>query len=505
MTNRQRTYQTRMDVVPEQDILLSQYASVYSQAERTLFAKLQAGDKTNLKHSFQQRFGLTARQFNALHAELTGKVAAVRAMQQSRGEDLKQRIAKAKRVIKKTSDPFVRHQKKRRLAMLQDKLKRIQTDKEHHKIRLCFGSKKLFRAQFDRESNGYASHAAWLNDWQAVRKRQFFVIGSKDETAGCQSCVATVTEDGRITLRLRLPNAMSEKYSIINNLRFPYGQEEILAAIGSNLSDNKNDRQAIHYRFVKDDTGWRVFVTIRLPEVHMISDRRLGVIGVDINADHLAITETDRYGNPVEYCSIPCRTYGKTTEQRKAVIGNAVKEVIEFARARSKPLVIERLDFQHKKAVLERQAPGYARMLSALAYTQLQTIIRARACDAGIETCEVLPAYTSVIGRYKFADRYGLSAHHAAALVIGRRSLGLRESLPGQLHATLPLSVRNRGRHVWSQWAVVSRQARAALAAHRQSLTGSSPPPVSDKARRATLPPVPGGSPGCESSRALFA
>jgi paraquat-inducible protein B len=157
MTNRQRTYQARINVAPEQDILLSKYASVYSQAERTLFAKLQAGDTTNLKQSFQQRFGLTARQFNALQAELTGKVSAVRAMQQSRGEDLKHRIAKAKRVIKQTSDSFILHQKKRRLAMLQDKLKRIQTDKEKSTIRLCFGSKKLFRAQFDRESNGLAA------------------------------------------------------------------------------------------------------------------------------------------------------------------------------------------------------------------------------------------------------------------------------------------------------------------------------------------------------------
>jgi len=69
---------------------------------------------------------------------------------------------------------------------------------------------------------------------------------------------------------------------------------------------------------------------------------------------------------------------------------------------------------------------------------------------------EVNPAYTSVIGQYKFKDRYGLSAHNAAALVIGRRFLGFSETLPSQLHGTLSLSVRNRDRHVWSKWAAVS-------------------------------------------------
>ncbi|MDA8215919.1 MAG: IS200/IS605 family accessory protein TnpB-related protein, partial [Nitrospiraceae bacterium] len=278
-----------------------------------------------------------------------------------------------------------------------------------------------------------------------------------------------------------------------------------VATIGRNLSNNKSDWQAINYRFLKDDKGWRVFVTVEVPEVKRISDSRLGVIGIDINADHLAVTETDRFGNPVEYFSIPCNTYGKTSEQRKAIIGDAVKQAIVFAVSRCKPIVIEQLDFQKKKAVLEKQSPKYARMLSSLAYTQIQTLIRARAFDNGIEVFEVNPAYTSVIGQYKFKDRYGMSTHNAAALVIGRRSMGFSETLPSQLHGTLPLSVRNRGRHVWSKWAVVSRKTSAAFAAHRQSGSSlSSPSPVFDKAWLVTIPPVAGEIPACESSVELF-
>ncbi|HAM51571.1 MAG TPA: hypothetical protein DCP92_13115, partial [Nitrospiraceae bacterium] len=81
------------------------------------------------------------------------------------------------------------------------------------------------------------------------------------------------------------------------------------------------------------------------------------VIGIDFNADHLAVTETDRFGNPVEYFTVPCVTYGKTAEQRRAIIGEAVKVVIAFAVEKGKPIVIEKLDFRRKKAALEGQKP----------------------------------------------------------------------------------------------------------------------------------------------------
>jgi len=62
-----------------------------------------------------------------------------------------------------------------------------------------------------------------------------------------------------------------------------------------------------------------------------------------------------------------------------------------------------------------------------LAYTQIIATLKARAHDAGLEVITRNPAYTSVIGRAKFAERYGLGVHHAAALVIARRALNLSE------------------------------------------------------------------------------
>jgi IS605 OrfB family transposase len=508
MADQQRTYQTRVSTSGAGDAELSAYASLFGKAERALFTEmLQDRNLAVLKREFLPRFGLTARQFNSISVTVRGKIASIKARQRALVEELQHRITKAEKVLKRTTNPAKKHQMKRRVSILRDRLAKLKADLKEGKARLCFGSRRLFRAQFHLEDNDYTSHEEWLRDWRSSRSNQFFVIGSRDETAGNQSCVATIAEDGSVGLKLRLPNALSKygKHLTFGRIRFDHGHEAIVACIGRNLSGERKDGRAINYRFLKDDKGWRVFVTVDIPEIKQISHKDTGVIGIDINADHLAVTETDRFGNPIEYYSVPCVTYGKTAEQRRAIIGDIVKRVISFAISRRKPLVIEKLDFQKKKAMLEKQSKKVARMLSTLAYAQIQTIIRARAYDAGIEVCEVLPSYTSVIGQYKFKNRYGMSAHNSAALVIGRRELGFGEKVPSQLRGTL-LRPEDRSRHVWSRWAIISRKDPAAHEAHwRSGLSRSLPSPVSLRQGTACDQSAWAGEPpACESSLELF-
>jgi hypothetical protein len=51
------------------------------------------------------------------------------------------------------------------------------------------------------------------------------------------------------------------------------------------------------------------------------------------------------------------RSYGKSSEQRNAAIGDAVKSVMAFVVKTQKPLVMEKLDFQKKKSALEEEFP----------------------------------------------------------------------------------------------------------------------------------------------------
>ena len=103
-----------------------------------------------------------------------------------------------------------------------------------------------------------------------------------------------------------------------------------------------------------------MFATTELPEVEITTDRRRGAVGVDLNADHLAVSETDASGNYVKAWRVPLVTYGKRHHQAEALIGDAVAGVVEYARGAGKPLVVEKLDFRQKKAVLEGESRKYS-------------------------------------------------------------------------------------------------------------------------------------------------
>ena len=370
-------------------------------------------------------------------------------------------------------------------------------------MRLCFGSKKLWRKQHHLEANGYASHEEWLADWREARSDEFFVLGSRDETAGCQLCVAAVGDDGTLTLRLRMPDCLAwqhGKYLVIQGVRFAYGHEQVLAALGSNAEYGRYRRehgekaarattlgQAISYRFKRDGKGWRVFATTNVMDAPVVTDKRRGAIGVDLNADHLAVTETDASGNCIKAWRVPLVTYGRSQHQAEAVIGDAAATVVEHAKEVGKPVVIEKLDFRQKRAGLEGESRKYSRMLSSFSYGKIKTNLISRGYREGVEIHQVNPAYSSVIGRVKFMERYGLSVHQAAALVLARRLLGCSERIPRRwvapvgngVHVAFTVPARKRVRHVWTYWGAISGQLRPALAAqHRLGRRRRKPNPV---------------------------
>lgn len=471
-----RTYQTRTRPDAECVALLVAYATLFCRVKRRLFVRLQRCSDVfkDIKREFLRCFGLTSRQFNAVSAEVKGKIEGIREARENQIVALKRRIHRGESVLKRLSNKRKIHHKKRRIHAMKVRLAALENDKRTGRIRLCFGSRKLFKAQFRLHENGFASHSAWRQVWQDVRNNQFMVLGSKDETGGCQGCQAEVAEDGRITLRIRLPDALCasatlgakrEKYVVLKDLHFNHGHDAIVRALGRNLSTDKNDWVALTYRFVADRKGWRVFVSTAAELPVRRSVRGAGVLGVDINIDHLAVMRVDAKGNPLRSWRIECSTYGKSAEQRRAVVGESVKQLMAIAVAERVPIALEKLDFSKKKAESEGAGLRRNRMLSGFAYAQIQTVLRARAYDVGIETIDVNPAWTSFIGEHKFAARYGLSRHAAAALVIGRRSMNLSERLPSQFQGTSCGSEGNRREHVWKKWARVSRKLQAAHAA----------------------------------------
>ncbi|MBK6999810.1 MAG: hypothetical protein IPH35_07540 [Rhodoferax sp.] len=92
-------------------------------------------------------------------------------------------------------------------------------------------------------------------------------------------------------LRLPLREATIGKYLSIPGVRFAYGHEQIIAALGTSqrihtqTKDSKPTVKrigtALSYRFVRDDKGWRIFASALARPVEQVSRKELGAIGVD--------------------------------------------------------------------------------------------------------------------------------------------------------------------------------------------------------------------------------
>ena len=65
---------------------------------------------------------------------------------------------------------------------------------------------------------------------------------------------------------------------------------------------------------------------------------------------------------------------GKNSDQRDAILSEALEEVFELAAKHSCPIAIEDLDFSKKKSELLKLGVKRARMLSGLAYSKYRQL-----------------------------------------------------------------------------------------------------------------------------------
>lgn len=247
------------------------------------------------------------------------------------------------------------------------------------------------------------------------------------------------------------------------SMRFSQTMNEVspLAVLNTTPAASEVNGGAITWRFQAepkhDDPvkgrAWRVAASFTVEAAVIQTHRAMGALGVDVNADHLACTVIDRFGNATQSWTLPFPEArdGLSTGQQRAVVEASVKALCDQAQRRGLPVVIETLDFQRKKASLRALGPGLARMLSGWAYRQFQAALAARAAKAGVEVIEVNPAYTSVIGRIKYqARRPRWTVHQAAAGVIARRGMGYTERVA--FPAIVAGPARNQPRSVWNRW-----------------------------------------------------
>jgi IS605 OrfB family transposase len=322
-------------------------------------------------------------------------------------------------------------QKTRRLAVLQQRLARVQADRAAGHVSVVRGGKRLLHKRHHLTEAGLTEQR-WRGQWAPAR---WFL--SADGEAGKRFGNETirVTRAGEVSVRLPAPlehlaNAAHGRYILAGTVAFGYRGAEWAERVSAN--------RAIAYRihFSPDKQRWYLDAAWQRKQVATVPLEALRageLVGVDMNADHLAAWRLDPHGNPV---GAP-RTFGYDlsggADRRDAQVRHALTRLLRWATNNgSKAIAVEDLDFTDSTT---REKHGrrrrFRRVISGLPTSKLRARLISMATEHGISVIAVDPAYTSKWGAQHWQKPLAVhhpqtTRHHAASVAIGRRALGHR-------------------------------------------------------------------------------
>ena len=301
-------------------------------------------------------------------------------------------------------------------------------EREQNPKKLVFGSRKLFE-QLNKKHLTGKSRDELRQKWE---ERRYGILCSRGD------------KSLQGNLNLRLVNLSNQWH-----LRINLGNGEYVWAKVIRSAKRKTDKWV---GFISDieyaaKTGEWFPYTVRLklrdgkiyaqfsreeklPEVTITKDN--GVIGIDINAYpfHLALVHTTKDGNLEKYERISLdKLLEGSSEKREYLSWKVAHQVVEIAKRERKASVVENLE-KIPKGKRGDGLPKLRQKLQKWVYKALLQKIEIVARRNGIQVIKVNPAYTSIIGKLKYAPLYNIDKDTAGAYVIARRGLGFKERLP---------------------------------------------------------------------------
>jgi IS605 OrfB family transposase len=155
------------------------------------------------------------------------------------------------------------------------------------------------------------------------------------------------------------------------------------------------------------------------------------IAGIDVNIDRVAVSILTKQGNLLESRTFYCHEMEyASSNKRSNMAGELAKEVVDYLLKHNVgAMVLEDIALKQDHDTDKR----FNRLTHSFAKSKLQKALISRGLKFGFQIKKVNPAYTSVIGRFKYSKRYGLSVHEAASFVIGRRGLDFKEKIPKEL------------------------------------------------------------------------
>ncbi|WRZ00564.1 transposase [Streptomyces sp. NBC_00481] len=319
------------------------------------------------------------------------------------------------------------HAKSRRLRVLEDRLAAARADREAGIVHVVRGGKRLARSRHHMEAAGL-SESGWRGRWEAER---WFCQADGESGKRYGNETIRISPDGEVSLKLPAPlthlaNAPHGRYVLACRVAFAHR--------GGEWADRVATDRAIAYRihYATGRDRWYLTAVWQIPTAQTVPmDAALahGVVGVDMNADHLAAWRLDIHGNPT---GSPRRFFHDltgTAGHRDAQVRHALTRLLHWARTCDvKAVAVEDLDFAAEKT---REKHGrrtrFRQLISGMATGKLRARLTSVADATGIAVIAVDPAYTSRWGAQHWqkpltSTTRQTTRHDAAAVAIGRRA-----------------------------------------------------------------------------------
>ncbi len=456
ITSKTFTIETRLNQRDNAEIIeyAKEYNVLYGKMLRFAWHRYNNGGTFNMKKSefntlLQRTFGISKRLANSVISEIEGLYKALYQLKWYEYGQLKGKIAKKRKKVENLSkkvyairekakkdeftksslwyyrklkaDIFYAHQK---INRMEQKRKNLLKEIQSKDLHICFGSKKLFYAQFNLKENNLTSHKVWLKHFRQARDNRSLYIGSKDEHRCNQILQLTpmvnAGKGNSFAIQLR-KNTKAREY-VRGFCTFKY-MDGILAN-----SLIKNDH-GVTYRIVfrRRKCYLQAMVTLDKDDQNCKTRNSYGTIGLDYNDGFIELAETNETGNLVHLEHFDLKFHG-TGNSATSEIRNVASRIVNYALLTGKDIVIEDLDFRKTKSETDKakseDGKEYNKMIHTFDYSRYKKSFERCCFRCDVNLIEVNPAYTSKIAKQKYCDKKKLVIHQGASFVIARKGQG---------------------------------------------------------------------------------
>ncbi|MFI5681636.1 IS200/IS605 family accessory protein TnpB-related protein [Streptomyces cellulosae] len=321
------------------------------------------------------------------------------------------------------------HAKSRRLQTLKDRLTVVEADGAAGRVHVVRGGKQLANTRHHLQAAGL-DEQAWRERWRSER---MFLAADGESGKRFGNETIRVTDTGQVSLQLPAPlahlaDAPHGRYLLDATVRFRHRGQE--------WRDRITVNRAVAYRIHHDTVRGRWYLTASwqraaAPVLPLQAALARGVVGVDMNDDHLAAWHLDVHGNPVGEPQRFFYDLSGSTAHRDAQIRHALTRLLYHTRrCGAAAIAIEDLGFTEGTS---REKHGrnkrFRRLISRFPTAKLRARLVSMAAEQDIAIVAVDPAYTSRWGAQHWqkpltTPRRKPSWHDAASIAIGRRALG---------------------------------------------------------------------------------